>query len=816
MSAVSILNRTAHECRIHVNRATIGFHAAILIGICWCLIGCDTAQRSQVSGFTIQDWSLIGPLFVPPDEDPYRYDAASFVGLTEEDLVNKGMEVAIEQAPVDSVIAQGREFFQKSVAGQTFVDFYFEYQMQASRDDVQPVAYAESIIASESEKSVYLLIASAAGPVVWVNGQRVYEKPVSRSLFPYDEAILIQLRKGRNRLLFKVPRLRHQWGLTARVEPTIDSATATALAAQESRQSFLWPTAVIAPGQALELKPRGVPAGAVLDFQVTSLEGNVIESFSRAVGESWSVPNDLAPNLYRTSVTIGEREHHEWLCIGDLDTIGRESLAHARTESIQVDENGDALVRRIEIMLEPENRSRSSGGKQWLADRNLIHSLVQLDRVLADARRYENPFAHAPGLQIRGFSSQTDGQRQTYRLFVPPNYRRESPKAFPLVVLLPARTYVPRPFIRSIYMEEITEADRLCALAAKEGVILLWSGFRNQLGRQPCEVTHLEEVLADVEKHYRIDPNRVSLLAGCSGGGLAIDAVAALPQRFCAVGLMNPLFGFKREFPSAHEFGSHDAFLSWQKSVDGVDRLWRSGGPAFRIVHDGGEPGHGHLSVSMRFEETARRHDYPVQFDRFPQTVSEHFGAWKELIGWLRRQERHPSDPASDLRAPGHLKKLTVFNALAERFTVIYGTDGSPRENAEMKRLAEEFRDSWQEMHYGDCRVLSDESTRLDVEENLIVIGDGHTNRIAKQLGLMAGSSPETITIGDSEWSGEALSVQVVLSHPKYPTRKIVLVTGTDLVAVSLENPALPMEGWFRYAVWQGRGEDRRLIAAGQ
>ena len=768
------------------------------------LIGCRSEDAAFDAGWDLTEWSLLGPLPVDVEDDPYAVDAAGLVGLEESDLIAGGLQAALERASEDSLVAQHPDAFRLELSDAVYVDFYNQFGMQASRETVQPVAYAETTIEVEAAQSVYLLVASSAGPVIWLNGEQVYEQPVSRSLFPYDDAIRLDLNAGVNRLLFKVPRLRHHWGIRVRVEPSLSGAIANALVEQKSLQSFIWSQAVFplpesrsgtATAVSVLLSPRGVPQGAELNLRLERSDGEVVHQTTARVGESWAVPENLDEGIYRSLVSAGGDDYYEWIFVGELWESAAARLEQARNayEPVQ-NVNLRVLLERVAIMLDSDNRS-------WQAERNLIYTLAELERVDREYQTGTDPYSHSKGLQVRGFVSDIDGQDQAYRLYVPSNYYADVGEALPLVVLLPARTYEERPFIRSVYMANIVEAERMAAIAEANQVALLWSGFRNNLARQPCEVTHLQEVLADVGRHYRIEPDRVTLLGGCSGAGLSIDAVAAMPDRFAGVGWMNPMYGFERDFPSERAFGRFSAYQEWRRSVDGYDSIFATGGPPIVIVHDGGEPGHGELHVAMRFVNEARANDYPVELLRVHQTWSEHYGALRQLVELLAEKRRDQKDFNVSEPQRRALEKPSVFDVFAERFTVVFGTAGSDSNREQMERLVAEFQKTWQAMHFANARVAADVEL-TDLDQNLVILGNTLHNKTAADLKL-----------DDRVQREEGTVVYSVLRNPLFPERLILWINASDPAQISLERPALPEEGWFRNAVWRRDATGLRLLA---
>ncbi len=84
-----------------------------------------------------------------------------------------------------------------------------------SRD--QGVAYASATVESESAVQARLLLGSDDGVKVWVNGELVHSKHLRRGVNRDEDSVAVRLRKGENRLLFKVCQGEGEWGLVARL-----------------------------------------------------------------------------------------------------------------------------------------------------------------------------------------------------------------------------------------------------------------------------------------------------------------------------------------------------------------------------------------------------------------------------------------------------------------------------------------------------------------------------------------------------------------------------------------------------------------------
>ena len=79
------------------------------------------------------------------------------------------------------------------------------------------VGYLSNTIVSDKDQSVIMRSGSDDGIAVFLNGQKVYEKNVPRSLVADDDQIALNLKKGENALLLKISQGAVDWAAHARI-----------------------------------------------------------------------------------------------------------------------------------------------------------------------------------------------------------------------------------------------------------------------------------------------------------------------------------------------------------------------------------------------------------------------------------------------------------------------------------------------------------------------------------------------------------------------------------------------------------------------
>ena len=82
------------------------------------------------------------------------------------------------------------------------------------------VAYAHTIITSNSKRKIRLLLGSDDGIAVWLNGKEVFRLEAGRGAAPGQNTVTVSLSKGRNVLLLKVDQKNGGWGFYAQIPRT--------------------------------------------------------------------------------------------------------------------------------------------------------------------------------------------------------------------------------------------------------------------------------------------------------------------------------------------------------------------------------------------------------------------------------------------------------------------------------------------------------------------------------------------------------------------------------------------------------------------
>lgn len=231
------------------------------------------------------------------------------------------------------------------------------------------VGYVYTELHSPRAMQGKLLFGSDDGAKVWLNGEQIFSKQIARGIKRDEDAVLIHLKKGANRLLFKIEQGDGDWGLMARVTDPKGKP-------------------IPALVQSLDLLPNGPEVGAP-DRWVR-----------QAIGKPGSLDIDAALAYEETNgraIRWVERFHNEAADPAKLEAAiidSKANLAHAFGAS--VDALSDALRAGADRIQSQFDRSRAPLLRKTQAAEPLVAAEVQNEdyaKVMPGGRY----FVHADG-----------------------------------------------------------------------------------------------------------------------------------------------------------------------------------------------------------------------------------------------------------------------------------------------------------------------------------------------------------------------------------------------------------------------------------
>ncbi len=269
-----------------------------------------------------------------------------------------------------------------------------------------------------------------------------------------------------------------------------------------------------------------------------------------------------------------------------------------------------------------------------------------------------------PGKDLRhSYHAAADGTEQPYRLYVPSSY--DGLRPFPLVIAMHGTGGTEN----GLFEDKRIPPNEVKRVAEKYGVLMV-----APLGRGTTEYRGIGEndifcVLADMQKRYRVDPDRVYLTGQSMGGTGAAYLALHHPDLFAASAPLAPAYSF----PWLAANGQH------------VPTWWIQGAKDADFYLEG-------VNVGV---ERMRRLGQKAQYDLIPN--EEHPAGLVRMdavVGWLIQHRRvaHPRDYVFEIDTPLHGRAYwTDVDKLArpEKMAVVRArAEGNHRASLELENIS--------------------------------------------------------------------------------------------------------------------------------
>jgi pimeloyl-ACP methyl ester carboxylesterase len=185
------------------------------LAMLWAAMCVLSASAFAQNAKPITDWLVCGPF-------PFERGLPQF--FTDHLAENGGeVNIRLKEGMTHSVKGLGKVSWQRHRAPDGVLDFVALMAKQVGEERPKfwqlryGLSYAYTEIQSDRPQKALLLFGSEDWLSVWLNGELVHENFVYRHLVQDKDAVLVNLRKGSNRLLVKVARIAGGWGVSAKI-----------------------------------------------------------------------------------------------------------------------------------------------------------------------------------------------------------------------------------------------------------------------------------------------------------------------------------------------------------------------------------------------------------------------------------------------------------------------------------------------------------------------------------------------------------------------------------------------------------------------
>ncbi len=468
------------------------------IGMLTLFGGTIAAAESSLPDIMKADWLLLGTFEASSAESwrdvtAFQTDYLTDIGGEKEARPQKGQQTA------------GKEWTKASQAMPIDLLAAFGNQQNC-------VAYAYLEFESASEQQAALKLGSDDGIRVWLNGELLLSHHAARALGADDEALIVTLQPGVNRLLLKISQLSGDWGFVARLrtleeeQQDWEKTAARNLVARPLDQVVLTPetfmcTAMTAPAFAV---------AEPVDLTVRDLQGNILVNATGQTGKPVALP--LPKDFAGTAI---------------LQAKGKEALAHAVVE--QTIFFGDPAIASKKLITDARSLIEKTSNLEFaddlratlgfyvdVLDGNVHESLATTTRRLTAIDTLSRLIALVnannwnadafKGVHHWAYVSPIDDSFQPYSLYVPQNY--DASKAYGMIVALHWYTG-----------DDLSSMSTLgIAKLQPEDMIVVAPFGRGDMGYLSASEQDVLDVMAMTQQRFHVDPDRVYLVGWSMGG----------------------------------------------------------------------------------------------------------------------------------------------------------------------------------------------------------------------------------------------------------------------------------------------------------
>ena len=169
---------------------------------------------NEPSGDYLKDWLICGP-FPAGVQSPTAGEVVHLTGFETDFLEACGGEAGAAPKAGDAVALEGGQNVWQRIQSKT--EKILLDDLLSKLDNVLAYAYCE--IEMPESASALCSLGSNDGGRLWINGEQVWDYSSGRQLERDTELVPVFLKKGRNRILFKIEERGLAWGLVVRFLP---------------------------------------------------------------------------------------------------------------------------------------------------------------------------------------------------------------------------------------------------------------------------------------------------------------------------------------------------------------------------------------------------------------------------------------------------------------------------------------------------------------------------------------------------------------------------------------------------------------------
>jgi pimeloyl-ACP methyl ester carboxylesterase len=547
----------------------------VLLALCfwWSVtLGIDNGHATgTIPDITTLKWLVLGPFENPQDM------WSGCLGFQHDYL--KGLGGEANAHPIAG---------EKTAGGQ-----WTEYRMEKGVLDFQrifgplenQVAYAYCQVVADKSQTVALKLGSDDGIKAWLNGRMIFSHHIHRAFMLDDDAVVIQLKPGLNRLLLKLDQGNGGWELAARLR-SVDIDTFNWQRIKNKRYQICLDGHFIGANNQLSLSVLTLPSFAVrekVNLIARDLQGNTVLQSSVITGEPVTlVLPTKGSGVYQLEVATNDYNSDNvaekyLVAVGQSKQIIKGIITKARqTAKLAVEhKNGEDFSATLTFLANQlEGRVHSS---LITAERNIraITTIGDICRKAENAYREKQPWPNASlrGIRQWAYRSAIDGSCQPYTVYLPDDYN-------------PVNRYKLLVCLHGFSGDDYGSVQNALTGVKPSDFIVVAPLGRGDMAYAAIGEQDVLDVIDQIQRIYSIDQDCV-YLTGWSMGGCGTWRIGQFyADRFAAIA---PFCGWTsikylenlQNLPTLVVHGAEDPVVSVQSDRFAVSRLSELKAPYF-------------------------------------------------------------------------------------------------------------------------------------------------------------------------------------------------------------------------------------------
>ncbi len=392
------------------------------------------------------------------------------------------------------------------------------------------ITYAAVILDSPREADVAFVVSGDSPVKVWLN-DAVIVLP-SPGTVGYDWATRAitrsHLRKGKNTVLVKLFCFHQRNDFAFRIA-TIQRAER--FIKEQVGLPDVLDRLIVPEGASLHLSGNlrffQEQSGGVAKIELFDVRARLVSTRFIQIASKLEVPTTgLHSGLYSIRATVAKREFLEDFFLGDTDALLKQYRAWCNTVPHRTFDPCVLLSPLTGQLL------KSRAAPRLDVQKPAVRLISQIEWNINNVQVQDPGIRGQHRMHLIAFRSSIDGQLQYYYLHLPSGYGSDG--AVPLVIVCPYNTSH-ESFLTGPPTTLGGLLQAYADLADEFGYAVLLPFARGSMSDEPLATADILESLADVQKHYTIDENRIYLNGYCGGGRTAIVLAERFPDRFAAV-----------------------------------------------------------------------------------------------------------------------------------------------------------------------------------------------------------------------------------------------------------------------------------------